>query len=151
MGRTPLDYVPCISEAFKRITKASSYYRRILLLHEPKGATNFRSKMQKRLGTTLKKSYVIQVTTMLNSGMMPTGNSDILHRFQLGKTRPGGEIRNWKNQNWDGYCKQCCKVVETTAHIFECEKTRAYLDELSLKTGLHRIYNIGSLLGDHYL
>ena len=51
----------------------------------------------------------------------------------------------------NGYCKQCCKVIETTAHIFECEKTRAYLDKLSLNTGLHRIYNIKSLLGDHYL
>ena len=47
--------------------------------------------------------------------------------------------------------KQCCKVIETTAHIFECEKTRAYLDALSLNTGLHRIYNLKSLLGDHYL
>ena len=131
---TGLEYVPCICEAFKRIPKGSSYYRRILLLHKPKGATNYRSKMEKRLGTTLKKSYVIQVTTMLNLGMIPTGNSDILHRFLLGKTRPGEEIRNWKNQNWDGYCKQCCKVIETTAHIFECEKTKAYLDTLSLNT-----------------
>ena len=37
------------------------------------------------------------------------------------------------------------------AHIFECEKTRAYLDTLSLNIGLHRIYNIKSLLGDHHL
>ena len=80
MGRTPLDYVPCISEALKRITKGSSYYRQSLLLHKPKGATNYRSKMEKRLGTTLKKSYVIQITTMLNSSMIPTGNSNILHR-----------------------------------------------------------------------
>ena len=30
-----------------------------------------------------------------------------------------------------------------------CEKTKAYLDTLSLNTGLHRIYNVKSLLGDH--
>ena len=36
------------------------------------------------------------------------------------------------------------------AHIFECEKTRAYLDALSLNTGIHRIYNLKSLLGDYY-
>ena len=42
-------------------------------------------------------------------------------------------------------------MIETTAHIFECEKTRAYLDALSLNTGIHRIYNLKSLLGDHYL
>ena len=69
-GKTSLDYVPCISKAFKRITKGSSHYRQILLLHKPKGATNYKSKMEKRFGTTLKKSYVIQVTTMLNSGMI---------------------------------------------------------------------------------
>ena len=90
--------------------------------------------MEKRLGVTLRQSYVTRITTMLNSGMIPTGKSDIIHRFLLGKTRPGDEIRNWKNQNWDGYCKQCCKVIETTAHIFECEKTRAYLDALSINT-----------------
>ena len=84
MGRTPLDYVPCISEVFKRITKGSSYYRQILLLHKPKGATNYRSKMEKRLGTNLKKSYVIKITTKLNSDRIPTGKSDILHRFLLG-------------------------------------------------------------------
>ena len=149
-GKTPLDYVSCISEAFQRITKGSSYYRRILLLHKPKGTTTYKAKMEKRLGTTLKQSYVTRITTMLNSGMIPTGNSDILHRFLLGKTRPGDEIRNWKNQSWDGYCKQCCKVIETTAHIFECEKTRAYLDALSINTGIHRIYNLKSLLGDYY-
>ena len=74
----------------------------------------------------------------------------MIHRFLLGKTRPGEEIRNWKKQDWDGYCKQCCKVIETTAHILECEKTREYLDALSLNTGLHRIYNLKSLLGDHF-
>ena len=36
------------------------------------------------------------------------------------------------------------------AHISECEKTRAYLDALSLNTGIHRIYNLKSLLGDHH-
>ena len=112
-GRTPLDYISCISELFKRITKGSSYYRRILLIHKPQGATNYRSKMEKRLGTTLKKSYVIQIMTMLNSGMMPTENSNILHRFLLRKTRPGEEISNWKNQNWDGYSKQCCHSIST--------------------------------------
>ena len=87
---------------------------------------------------------------MLNSGMIPPGNSDIVHRFLLGKTRPGFEIRTWEKQSWDGYCKQCCKAIETTAHIFECEKTQAYLDMLNLNTGVQRIYSLKSLLGDHY-
>ena len=83
----------------------------------------YKAKMEKRLGVTLKQSYVNKITAMLNSGTIPPGNSGIIHRFLLRKTRPRSEIRTWKNQNWDGYCKQCCKLIETTAHIFECEKT----------------------------
>ena len=45
--------------------------------------------MEKRLEITPKQSYVNRITTMLNSGMIPTGNSDTLYRFLLGKTRPG--------------------------------------------------------------
>ena len=93
IGRTPLDYIPCISEAFKRFTKGSSYYRRILQLHKPEGTINYKSKMEKRLRITLKQSYVNKITPMLDSGMIPTGNSDIIHRFLLRKTRPGEEIR----------------------------------------------------------
>ena len=74
--------------------------------------------MEKRLGVTLKKSYVNRIMTMLNSGMIPTGNGDIIHRVLLGKTRPGEQIRTWKNQSWDDYCKQYCKVIETMAHNF---------------------------------
>ena len=33
-GKTPLDYVSCFSDSFKKISKGSSYYRRILLLHK---------------------------------------------------------------------------------------------------------------------
>ena len=47
-----------------------------------------------RLGVTLKKSYVNRIKAMPNSGMIPTRNSDIIHRFLLGKTRLGEEIRN---------------------------------------------------------
>ena len=45
-----------------------------------------------------------RLTTMLNSSMIPPGNSNILHRLILGKTRPGEEIWKWKIQNWDGFC-----------------------------------------------
>ena len=102
--------------------------------------------MEIRLGVTLKQSYVNRRKAMLNSGMISPRNSDIIHRFLLWKTRPGEKIGTWKTQSWDGYCKQCCKVIETTAHIFGCEKTRAYLDALSINTGIHRIYNLKSLL-----
>ena len=80
MGKTSLDYVSCISEAFNRISEESSYYRRILLLHKPKGTVNYKAKMEKRLGVTLKQSYVNRITTMLNSGMIPPENSDIAHK-----------------------------------------------------------------------
>ena len=49
------------------------------------------------------------------------------------------------------YCKQCCKVIETMSHIFECEKTREYLDKLSINVGIQRVYGVKSILGDHYL
>ena len=55
--------------------------------------------MEKRLGVTLKQSYVNKITAMLNPGMIPPGNSDIIHRLLLGKTRPGSEIQTWKNQS----------------------------------------------------
>ena len=42
--------------------------------------------MEKRLGITLKHSYVNRITAYLNSGMILTGNSDIIHRFLIGKT-----------------------------------------------------------------
>ena len=87
-GRTLLDYVSCANYSFKRIHKGYSYCRRILLLHKPKGTT---TKMEKRLKVTLKQSYVNRITAMLNSGMIPPGNSDIIHRFLLGKTWPDVE------------------------------------------------------------
>ena len=68
MGKTPLDYVSCISDSFKRISKGFSYYRKILLLHKPKGTITYKSKMEKRLGVTLKQGYVNRITTMLNAG-----------------------------------------------------------------------------------
>ena len=106
--------------------------------------------MEKRLGVNLRQGYVNRITAMLNSGVIPPGKSDIFHRFILEKTRPGEEIRTWKNNSWDGYCKQCCKVVKTMSHIFECEKTREYLDNLSMNVVVQRVYGLKSILGDHY-
>ena len=70
--------------------------------------------MEKRLGVNRRQDYVNRTTTILNSGMIPPWNSDILNRFLLGKTRPGEELRTWKNKNWD---------IETMSHISNCEKT----------------------------
>ena len=42
--------------------------------------------MEKRLGVTLKQSYVNKITAMLNSGMIPPENNDMIHRFLLRKT-----------------------------------------------------------------
>ena len=78
MVRTPLDYVSCASDSFKWINKGSSYYRRILLLQKPRGTITYKTKMEKRLGVTLKHSYVNRVAAMINSGMISPGNSDII-------------------------------------------------------------------------
>ena len=52
--------------------------------------------MEKKLGVTLKQSYVNRVTAILNNGMIPPGNSYRIHKFLLGKSRPGEEIRTRK-------------------------------------------------------
>ena len=54
--------------------------------------------MEKRVGTTLKQGYVSKVTEMLNKGMIPTGNSDIMHLLIFGKTRAGKVIKDWKKK-----------------------------------------------------
>ena len=146
-GKTTLDYVSCASESFKRIQKGSSYYRRILLIQKPRGTTTYKSKMKKRLGVNLRQDYVNRATTMLNRGMILPENSDIdiLHRFFLGKTQPGEELRTWKkNKDWDSYCIQCCKVVSTMQHIFNCEKTLDYLDKINMNVGVQRGYGLQS-------
>ena len=65
--------------------------------------------MEQSFGVTLNQGYVNRVTSILNSGMIPQGNSDIQHRLILGKKRAGEEIRKWKKQKWNGYCKQSSK------------------------------------------
>ena len=150
-GKTPLDYVPNIVEAFKRIKKGSSYYRRILVQKKPMGKKTFKMKMEKRLNVTLRQGYVCKVAEMLNKGMIPTNNGDILHRLILGKTKSGEEIKDWSNQDWNGICRQCGTVLETFQHIFECEVVKNYYNDLSNHLGVYRIYDLKSLFGDHFL
>ena len=52
-GRTPLDLIPCIAEAFKKIKKGSGNYRRILLSQKLKGCTTYRGKTDKRFDISL--------------------------------------------------------------------------------------------------
>ena len=94
MGRTPLDYMECPEEAFKRISKGSGHYRRILLLHKPTSEVTYRSKLEKRFGVHLRKGYVKKITAMLNNEKIPPENADILHRLIFGKRRQGIEIRS---------------------------------------------------------
>ena len=47
MGKTPLDDVSCASELFEYIQKGSSNYRRILLIHKPRGTTTYKTRMKK--------------------------------------------------------------------------------------------------------
>ena len=150
-GKTPLDYVPNIIEAFNRIKKGSNYYRRILVQKKPMGKITFKTKMEKRLNTTLRQGYVCKVAEMLNKGMIPTNNSDILHRLILGKTKSGEIIKDWSNQDWDGFCRQCGTVLETFQHIFECEVVKNYYNDLSTHLGVNRIYDLKTLFGDHFL
>ena len=86
----PVDYIPYGSEAITRIKKSCSYYRRILLIQKPKGTITYKSKMEKTVGATLNQGYVNRVTTVLKCCIIPPGNSDVLHRLILEKTRLGG-------------------------------------------------------------
>ena len=108
-GKTLFDYIACASEFFKRIQKGSSYYRRILLIHKPRGTTTDKTNMEKRLGVNLGQGYVNRVMTMPNSGMIPLGNCDIIHRLLFGKTRPGEEIWTWKNKSWTAIINSAAK------------------------------------------
>ena len=150
-GRTPLDYMESPDDAFKRISKGSGYFRRILLLHRPASTVTYRSKMEKRFGMHLRQGYVNKITGMLNDGTIPPGNADILHRLILGKTKAGIEIRTWKNSGWDGFCKMCKGEIETIPHIFTCKKTREFLDNLHIQLHVHRVGGTSTILGDHYL
>ena len=98
-GKTPLDYVPNMIEAFNRTKKGSSYYWRKLVQKKPMGKKTFKMKMEKRLDTMLRQSYVCKVAEMLNKGMIPTNNGNILHRLILGKTKSGEVIKDWSNQD----------------------------------------------------
>ena len=151
LGKTPLDYITNVVDAFKRIKKGSNYYRKIMVQKRPMGKMSFKMKMEKRLDTTLRQGYVCRVAEMMNKGMIPTNNSDILHRLILGKTKSGEVIKDWRNQNWDGICRQCGTVLETFQHIFECDVVKNYYNDLSNHLGVNRIYDLKTLFGDHYL
>ena len=118
---------------------------------KPMGKKTFKMKMEKRLNVTLKQGYVCKVAEMLNKGMIPTNNGDILHRLILGKTKSGEVIKDWSNQDWNGICRQFGTVLETFQHIFECDVVKSYYNDLSNNLGVFRIYDLKSLLGDHYL
>ena len=53
-GDISLDYVSCVSEAFKRINKVSSYYRRTIIYQRPKGTATYKSKLEEQFGITPK-------------------------------------------------------------------------------------------------
>ena len=60
---------------------------------KPMGKITFKMKMVKRLDTTMRRGYVCKVAEMLNKGMIPTNNGDILHRLILGKTKAGAVLQ----------------------------------------------------------
>ena len=96
--------LPDIEDLVNMATVVSKKALQKFLLVKCKEQTIEFTKKFKLRGNTqqIKQSYVNRRTTMLNSSMIPTENSDIIHRFLLGKTRPGEVIQTWKNQSWDG-------------------------------------------------
>ena len=51
-GKTPIDYMESPDDVFKRISKGSGYFRRILLLHRLASKVTYRSKMKRDSGYT---------------------------------------------------------------------------------------------------
>ena len=88
-----------------------------------------------KIRNTLNQVSINKVMAMLNSGMIPPGNSEIMHRLILGKARAGEAVLKSKNQDWDGICKQCSKVIKTMSHTLECAKTKEYCDNLCTYIG----------------
>ena len=88
---------------------------------------------------------------MLNQGMIPVNNDNILHQLILGKTKFGEVIEDWTNQDWNGICWQCGTIIESFQNIFEGNKVKKYYSDLSTHLGVHRITGIRTLIRDHYL
>ena len=78
-GRIPLNYIPNVVDAFKRIKRGSNYYRRILAQKKPKRKVAYKDKMEKRFDISLRQGYINKVAGMLNQGMIPVDNIDMLH------------------------------------------------------------------------
>ena len=61
-GKTPLDYIPNVVEAFKRIKNLSNYYRKILVQKKPKGKLTYKDKMERKFDISLRQGYLNKVT-----------------------------------------------------------------------------------------
>ena len=92
-----------------------------------------------------------QTRLFMQSSEDATNNGDILHRLILGKTKSGEVFKDWSNQDWNGFCRQCGTVLETFQHIFENEVVENYYNDLSTYLGVYRIYDLKTLFGDHSL
>ena len=78
--------------------------------------------MEKRRDISLKQDYVNIVTEILNNGTIRTGNSDIMQRLIVGKTRAGEVIKVLKSGQWNGVCRQCCSIVKSFHNIFSLRR-----------------------------
>ena len=76
-------------------------------------------KMKIRLNVTLRQGYVSKVVEMLNKGMIPTNNGDILHRLILGEIKSGEVIKDWSNKDWNSICSKCA--------MWKCGNERAVI------------------------
>ena len=100
--KTPIDYIPNVVDAFKRI----NYYRKILVQKKPKRKLMYKDKMAKRFDITLRQGYVNKVAGMLNNGVI-------------------------KNRKVFASGQQCGTLIATFQHIFECEEVKKYYSDLS--------------------
>ena len=62
-----------------------------------------------------------------------------------------GQVQRFKLGRIKARMVTAISAVKKSKLRFKCEKTKAYLDMLSLNTGVQRTYGIKSLLDNHYL
>ena len=83
-GRTPLNYILCIVEAFKRIKKGTSDYR-IIPFRKSLWEDKHKKKNGEKVQYLTPQGYINKVTELLSSCTIPMNSSDIFHRIILGK------------------------------------------------------------------
>ena len=51
-----------------------------------------------------------------------------MHCLILGNTRAEEVMKDWKSEEWDGVCRQCCVLIERFKDILYYKQVKKYLE-----------------------